>query len=377
MKSPVVNVTTRQLNRTTLGRQGLLKRSCMGPEQAVRQLVGLQAQDSVSPYVALWNRLESFDAAALDKAFTQRTLVKSSLMRITLHVVSSQDFGAYHAAMEASLRSARVNDKRFLPSGLTEARIADLLPSLRAHLKTPRTEAEMVAWLAQHIEGDAKVAWWGLRYFAGVHRTPTGGPWSFLGIAYEAPRTAVATSPETGIETLLLDYLSAFGPASSLDFARFTLLRSPVVQQALKTLGDRLERLTGPNGEVLWDVAGLPLVAEDTPAPPRLLPMWDNIHLGHVHSRLLPPAYRGRVVRVNGDILPTLLVDGEVAGVWRVAGDRLEAAAFHPLSETDWQGVEREANGLLAFLRARETPVFSKGDHWWNKGFETAERRTF
>ncbi|MEV0825058.1 DNA glycosylase AlkZ-like family protein [Nonomuraea rubra] len=50
-----------------------------------------------------------------------------------------------------------------------------------------------------------------------------------------------------------------------------------------------------------------------------------------VRSRVIPPERRKLVTRTNGGVLPTLLVDGYVAGVWRPAGKGIEVAAFHPL----------------------------------------------
>ena len=373
--NPSAAVTERQLNRTTLGRQGLLQRQPGSCRQVVRQVVGLQAQDPVSPYLALWNRVEGFDPAELDDSFSRRLLVKASLMRITLHVVDRDDFGGYHAAMAASLRTARLNDKRFVPSGLSHDAVDALWPDLAEFLAHSRTEPEIEAWLATRVPGDPEVAWWGMRTFARVARIPTGGPWGFRSIAYEAPELPGMASPESGVEALLLAYLRGFGPATALDFARFTLLRSPVVKQALTALADRLVRVPGPAGEPLWDLAGLPLLAEDTPSPARLLPMWDNLFLGHVNStRLLPPEFRPLVVRVNGDILPTLLVDGLVAGVWRVVGGRIEATAFQPLSPAQWRDLEGEAERLKTFLESRELGVYTRSHHWWTTGLPGGAR---
>ncbi len=55
-------------------------------------------------------------------------------------------------------------------------------------------------------------------------------------------------------------------------------------------------------------------------------------------SRMIPPDYRRRVIRQNGDVLPALLVDGHVAGVWRPVDGGIEATAFHALADGDWAG---------------------------------------
>jgi len=80
---------------------------------------------------------------------------------------------------------------------------------------------------------------------------------------------------------LLLRYLAAFGPASLRDFGQFTVLRRPVTVPAVRALGNRVVEVEGPGGATLFDVAEGVLPAEDTPAPPRLLPMWDSVLLAY------------------------------------------------------------------------------------------------
>jgi hypothetical protein len=114
------------------------------------------------------------------------------------------------------------------------------------------------------------------------------------------------------------------------------------------------------------EVPGGTLPDEDSPAPPRLLGMWDSILLAYAdRSRIIPPAYRALVTRRNGDVLPTLLVDGFVAGVWRPVEGGIEATAFHRLSDDAWAGLEHEARALVAFQADREPTVYRRYAHWW------------
>ncbi|WP_434098944.1 DNA glycosylase AlkZ-like family protein [Streptomyces xantholiticus] len=121
---------------------------------------------------------------------------------------------------------------------------------------------------------------------------------------------------------------------------------------------------------------GAPRPPKDTPAPPRLLPMWDSILLAYAdRSRVIPPAYRKHVTRVNGDVLPTLLVDGRVAGVWRAVDGAIEATAFHPLPREAWKDLAAEAESLVAFLAPRAPRAYGRYDHWWTKPLPAAETR--
>jgi hypothetical protein len=129
-----------------------------------------------------------------------------------------------------------------------------------------------------------------------------------------------------------------------------------------------VERLTGPQGEELYDLPGACRPADDTPTPPRLLGMWDNLLLAYFdRSRVIPPAYRAHVIRVNGDTLPALLVDGYVAGVWRAVEVGIEATAFHALPGAVWDDLATEARALRTFLAGREPQVYRRHQHWWRK----------
>src|SRR5215212_788734 len=114
-------MSARAVNRSTLARQLLLVREPLPVDEAVRRVVGLQAQHAASPYLALWNRLADFDPAELDAAFAGHSIVKATLMRITLHAVVAEDYPDFHNAMLRRLRAARVSDQRFTSTGLSTA----------------------------------------------------------------------------------------------------------------------------------------------------------------------------------------------------------------------------------------------------------------
>jgi hypothetical protein len=374
----VTILTARQLNRATLDRQLLLRREPLDAVEAVRRLAALQAQEPASPYLALWNRLAGFDPATLDAAFADRVVVKATLLRITLHAVHADDYPAFHQAMLSSLRAAGLLDRRFTSTGLSTADADALLAPLARFVARPRTRAEIEDWLAGRLGTRESGLWRALRISAPLHYVPTGGPWSFgLPLTLVGVRAGRAKSTvDESVQWLLLRYLQAFGPASAQDFAQFTMLRRPVVQQALTALAGKVELREGPEGAILYDVAGAPVPDGDTTAPPRLLPMWDSVLLAYAdRARVIPPDYRALVIRRNGDVLPTLLVDGRVAGVWRPVEGGIEATAFHRLDAAAWQGLAAEAAALVAFLADREPAVYRRYAHWWTKGLPSAEVR--
>jgi hypothetical protein len=375
----VTTVTTGQLNRASLARQLLLRRHPGDVAEGIQSVGALQAQEPASPYLALWNRLAAFDATDLDAALADRHVVKASLIRLTLHVVHADDYPAFHSAMLPSLRASRLHDRRFEESGLSIAEVDALLPDLLAFLARPRTKPEIEEMLEDRLGGPNPRAWWALRMFAPLHHAVTGAPWSFgASAAFVAADEGQEPAPHAeSVQRLVMRYLEGFGPASVKDIAQFTMLRQPVLREALEGLGDLVEEVEGPEGTVLLDVPGAPLPPEAVDAPPRLLPMWDNLLLAYAdRSRVIPPAYRPVVIRRNGDVLPTLLVDGHVAGVWRPVEEGIEATAFHPLDDAAWRGLEAEAGALTRFLAGRDPSVYRRYARWWD-GLPGEEVRVF
>jgi hypothetical protein len=363
-----MRLTDRQLNRSTLGRQLLLKRAPVGVVDGLRRIMALQAQEPASPYLALWSRLSSFDPADLDAAFATGTIVKASLMRITLHAVLAEDYPRFHEAMRTILRASRLHDARFTAGDLTADETDALIEHLLMALVRPHSGAEVESVLAEHHGRAVPQSWWALRTYAPLHRAPTGGPWSF------GPRQAFIAAPPiveppsraVSVAWLVERYLAAFGPATVPDIAQFTLLRRATINDAIGELGDRLEQRDGPGRAPYLDLAGSSLPDEDAPAPPRLLPMWDSILMAYAdRSRVIPEPYRRTVIRTNGDTLPTLLVDGLVAGVWRPVEGGIEATAFHALSDEAWAGLASEAEALIAFLADRDPLVYRRYARWW------------
>src|SRR5690606_36917920 len=184
-----------------------------------------------------------------------------------------------------------------------------------------------------------------VRTLAPVGHGPNGGAWAFgRGHGFRASPVPRLEPWEEAAGLMLRRYLEAFGPATLADFARFTLLTREMVREAVAAAGDGLVRYRGPGGAELHDGPGAPLPGEDVPAPARLLPMWDSLHLAHeAPGRALSAAHRPAVVKRNGDVLPTLLLDGYVAGVWRPVPGGVEVTTFRRLTRSEWDEVAAEA----------------------------------
>lgn len=359
-----------RLNRATLGRQLLLERAAIRPTTAIRRIGGLQAQEPASPYLALWSRLAQFDPAALDRAFQQRRVVKATLMRTTLHVVTRDD---YIHLLPATLRMLRGLNRRGQGPEPAPERIHALAEAALVFASRPRPNSELREHLAGIVDDMSAddALWLVRRYTAWVH-APSIVPWSFGrrpiltgGSAWLGGTSFADEAP--ALEYLARHYLAAFGPASVADMAAWSGLAIARLRPALATIdaGEGLRRYSDERGRELFDLAGCSVPAAEVDAPARFLPMWDSALLAYAdRTRLIDDAHRKVVTARNGDTLPTFLVNGRVAGLWWAEADgtrsRISLEPFVRLGRGERRDVDREGERLADFVGPIEPAVFGR-----------------
>jgi winged helix DNA-binding protein len=363
----------RRLNRATLARQSLLDRAQAGvaAAEAVERFGGLQAQEPASPYLALWTRVEGFEAPALHRAFHERAIVKATLMRATLHAVSRDDYRHLLPAVRPMLRGL---NRRERGGGPGPDRLMPLADAALAYAATPRSNVELREHLASLVDGefDPDDAWWWVRRHAAFVHAPSEVAWAF---GRRPSLVAAATWLEgggfaeeaDGLERVVRRHLAAFGPASAADIAAWsglTVVRLRPAIDVVEAAGD-LRRFSDERGRELLDLAAAPRPDGDVPAPPRLLPMWDSVLLAFAdRTRIVSDEHRPVVVARNGDTLPTFLVDGRVAGLWWAERDgrrtRVVLEPFGRLRRDNRRALEREGERLAAFVEPLEPEVFAR-----------------
>jgi hypothetical protein len=334
-------LTVRELNRATLARQLLLERRAVSVPTAVERLCAVQAQWPTAPYVALWSRVQGFERDALMRALERRRVVRSTLMRATIHMVSARDF----LALAPLWRARRREEFERLGGDVATAEAE----TRRALANGQRTHAELHRTLGEAMS----------RRFGPLlplaHLPPAGG-WRFHGRTHVVDAEAWLGKPfgdlQAGAARLVERYLAGYGPASRRDLVRFSGLRVKDVQAGLDALEPRLRSFADEEGQVLLDLRRRPLPPADTPAPVRFLGRWDNALLGYERrARILPDEYAERKIGLAGD--QPFLVDGFVAGLWTVerantaATLRLESLA--PLPRATRRALEEDAGELLAW----------------------------
>jgi hypothetical protein len=340
-EEPVLSLQA--LNRATLQRQLLLSRSPLSPAAAVERLAGLQHQSPNAPYWALWARLQRFDVGTLTRLMAERRLLRIALMRSTLHLVSAGDLLAFRPVLRhVMMRALMASHGRHLKGVDLEALAEE---GRRLLCAEPLTLGQLGQRLAERWPGhDTNALAVAARCAEPLVHVPPAGSWNHFQNAWLLPADVWLNKPlpsDTSPDALILRYLAAFGPASAADIGTWSGLTA--LQEPLQRLAPRLRRFRDEEGRLLHDLPRAPRPDPDTPAPVRLIGEFDNLVLSHAdRRRVMDEGDRTRIITANGQVMPCVLIDGRVAGTWKIASARRTATlTLTPLRT--WTSQEREA----------------------------------
>ncbi|HET8953734.1 MAG TPA: winged helix DNA-binding domain-containing protein [Solirubrobacteraceae bacterium] len=337
-------LTRRELNRALLARQLLLERGDVSLPEALERICGIQAQYAPSMYFGLWSRLRDFEPAALTRALEARDVVQGTLMRVTIHLVSPGDYRPFAVAVREARRALWLRAWKEPDA----AAMAEAASTLRAALADrgalPRKEVEALI---------GKPATRGIHLWLDLVRVAPSGTWErrradLFGAAGDWLPGGAEPDPDSAMDHLVRRYLAAFGPASRKDVQSFTGLSLTTLKPVLERVAT--DRYLDEDGGELLDVPDAPLPDPDAPAPPRLLPTWDATLLVHARrTGLLPERFRPLIFHTkNPQSSPTFLVDGEVAGTWRLDKDGFGAEPFERVPAKAMREVRAEGERLAA-----------------------------
>lgn len=352
-------LTLRELNRATLARQMLLERATVPVSEAVERLVGLQAQVPSPPYVGLWTRLQDFRRDELTRLLEERRVVRATLMRSTLHLMSADDYLLLRPVLQPALTRSMNSIAGKRVEGLDLDR---LVGAARAYFEEgPRTFVGLRSLLAElEPERDQSALAYVVRTQLPLVQVPSGGSWGYSGKApFTTPESWLGRplSGSASLRELVLRYLMAFGPAAVRDFQTWSgLVR---LKESFEELKPELRSFRDERGNELFDLPGAPLPPADTPAPPRFVPDYDNLVLAHAdRTRVISDEHRKKAFLSAARVRATFLLDGFVRGAWKVEKTRKTARLviepFEPLSSEDRDALAEEGERLVRFVAEPE-----------------------
>lgn len=362
----MVVLSARAVNRATLGRQMLLERSALPVADAVGRLVGMQGQEAKHPYVGLWSRVGGFAEADLDKAVEERAVVRATLFRGTLHLVTAADYLRFRSTLspvlEAGLRMLGDRAEGLEPDKVVKAARAILA-------KEPLTFTEVRDALQKEFPAvNERALGFCTRMMVPLVIYPTDARWSWPANARFTPAEewlGDKVHPKPVPQELVTRYLQAFGPATPADFQTWSGL--PKAKPLFDGL--ELEQFTDEAGKTLYDVPDAPRPDPDSPAPVRFLPEFDNLLLAHAkRERIIADEHKPAVFTKNLRVKSTYTVDGYVAGLWAAEKKRgvatLTLTPFGRTTKKIAAELEREGSALLRFLEpnAKSWQVVTAGE---------------
>jgi hypothetical protein len=296
----------------------LLKREKTTALRAIERVVGLQAQVARPPFIGLWSRVEGFKRQDLIRLLQSRKVVRATMMRCTLHLMSAKDFIELRTALQPALTAAMNSIFRNRPNSVDHSRMLDAAQGYFA--RKPSTFNDLRAFLLEHFpNGDERAMGYAVRTQLPLVQVPTEVEWGFPAssdFTLADVWLGKALSTEQRPDDLVLRYLAGYGPASPKDMQTWAGL---VVGEAFERLRPKLKTFRDEQGKELFDLPKSPRPETNTPAPVRFIPDYDNLVLSHANrTRVIADEHRPALVTRNLQVRATFLVDGFVAGTWRI-----------------------------------------------------------
>ena len=331
-------------------------------------MCGVQAQVMSAAYLQLWTRNHAITRADIESAlWKNRTLVKTSLMRQTLHIIPTDEFPLYIAALRPSrfAQAMRVMDRCGIKRDESEALIPLIMKTLSAGpLSRPAIAAAIRPKASKRVRFWMENSWSLVRLPVAeglvCYGRGEGNAIVFIRVDHWLPKLKLERMSATEAQAALLrKYLRAYGPATLNDFSHWAGIPMQEVKPLRALLESELAEI--PDGKkscfLLREDAAVLNGSTAAKGSIRLLPIFDSYLLAHRDKdHLLSAKHYKRVYRNQGWISPVMLINGAVAGVWshKLQNKRLlvKIEPFGKLSKAERAGIEREAERLALYYES-------------------------
>jgi hypothetical protein len=359
--------------------------------QVGRDIVGLHATLSTSPYLSLWARMPDFRRGMLEEAlYETRELAKLLCMRVTLHAVPSDEVPHFFQATLSLVRAAVQDGGLLVQAGLCEPERADaLLAELQRRVlevlsakgpstpdeisaEVPELKAKVRYAVGKSYEGSIGIGArlipsmcaQGLLIRSKIRGTWRSNRYEYAPLANWLPGIALdSLTPQEAQAWLVRRYLAGFGPATPADIQWWTGLSKANTKKALGTLEPELVEVAveGLDSHYLMLVDDARRLKEFAPpdvAYVSLLPGLDPYIMGYRdRRRFLAPEHLTKVFDRAGNAVDSVWAGGRVVGAWGQRKDgRVIYRLFERLGEKEEALLVDEARRLEVFLEGETLP---------------------
>lgn len=340
-----MELTWSDVRRLRVHAQGLGAERARDVASAVRNAGAIQAQDRLGMLLGVGTRSVGLTAADVDRARNlDRSVVRSWLMRGTLHLVPSEDL-RWMLDLLGEAMDAKAHKRR-----------ADLGISNEDH-------ARVLQFFRDHLAGGGSIT-----------RTEIEGALGAAGLPHagQAPRHLLRTASMLGVicfgadrdgdeAHMLIDdwlpdpgprppdpaaelarrYIAAYGPATAADFRWWTGLPTSAARRGFESIIDELTEVS-VEGAAMWMTPGAALQIDRVLTPPdcrvRVVGPFDPYLLGYAKRELgIADRLLKRINAGGGMIRSCVLIDGCLVGTWdrkrRARGLTVRVACFEELSD--------------------------------------------
>jgi hypothetical protein len=304
-----------------LASQGIAPTKFAGVHDVVRWLGALQGQDYGGALWSIGLRLPGSTVAVVEQAIQNKTIVRSWVLRGTLHFVAATDLRWLLALLAPRLKTAlrgrwqqlELDEATFLRSNrLIEQALRDGQALSRPALFAILEEHGLATGGQRGVHMLSKASLDGLICQGVAQRNvPT-----FMAID-ETLANGPRLTRDQALAELARRYFTSHGPAKLKDFAWWSGLAIAEARAGLAAVQETLAHETHA-GQSYWLAESTPSNHQD-PRRLHLLPGFDEYLLGYAdRSMVLEPEYANRVVPGgNGVFYPTIVSDGRVVGTWK------------------------------------------------------------
>jgi hypothetical protein len=354
------------VNTMRLARHHLAERAPKSKlAEVVADIGAVQAQVMSAAELQVAVRVDCTVQDVRDALWKRRTLVKTWLMRGTLHLTRAADLPLYTAAM--SRRWIKPSQAWLKYFQVSEAEVWDLADVIGKALDgTPRTREELIAIVAkgksERVREALKSGWGGMLKPAARNGRLCFGPNRGQSVTFVSPRSWLDSWRDHEAEQALVEvarrYVRAYGPANKQDFSFWWGHWTGVGSAGWAGLQEELVPVTVEGWRTHMLAADLKRLPSRQPGVSvQLLPNFDPFLMGHAkRDHLFDAVHRSKVSRTAGWISPVVLVDGRVVAVWSYALNkqrlRVEIKPFEALKPKVVREAGMRAEAIASALGA-------------------------